>query len=61
MIGGQHHQVGARHLGANAVHAAWLEDHREDDNVSLADRLIGSALAEPVSRTWKGFWRRRAA
>jgi transposase-like protein len=61
MIGGQHHRVGARHLGAYAVHAAWLEDHRDEDNGSLADRLIGAALAEPVSRVWKGYWQRRAA
>lgn len=61
MIGGQHHKVGARHLGAYAVHAAWLEDHRDESNGALADRPIGRALAVPVSRTWKGYGRRRAA
>ena len=40
MIGGQHHKVGAQHLGAYAVHAAWLEDHRDRSNGALADRLI---------------------
>ena len=35
MIGGQHHRVGAQHLGAYAVHAAWLEDHRDQSNGAL--------------------------
>jgi len=61
MIGGQHHKVGGAHLGAYAVHAAWLEDHRDESNGALADRLVGRALAAPVSRDWKGYWQRRAA
>lgn len=61
MISGQHHRVGARHLEAYAVHAAWLEDHRDQSNGALTERLIGNALAAPVSRTWKGYWQRRAA
>ena len=60
MISGQHHRVGEQHLGAYAVHAAWLEDHRES-NGALVDRLISRALAVPVSRGWKGYWQRRAA
>jgi transposase-like protein len=61
MIGGQHLKVGGRYLGAYAAHAAWLEDHREESNGRLADRLVGEALAAPVSRAWKGYWQRRAA
>ena len=61
MVGGQHHIVGGRLLGAYAAHAAWLEDHRGQGNGALADRLIGGALAAPVSRTWKGYWRQRVA
>ena len=61
MVGGQHHKVGVRLLGAYAAHAAWLEDHRGQGNGALADRLIGRALAAPVSRTWKGYWRQRVA
>ena len=61
MVGGQHHKVGGRLLGAYAAHAAWLEDHRGQGNGALADRLIGKALAAPVSRTWKGYWRQRVA
>lgn len=61
MVGGQHHRVGHRHLGAYAAHAAWLEDHRGESNGMLADRLIGVALASPISRSWKGYWQRRAS
>ena len=46
---------------AYAAHAAWLEDHRGQGNGALADRLIGRALAAPVSRTWKAYWRQRVA
>lgn len=60
MIGGQHHKVGGRHLGAYATHAAWLEDHRHQSNGALANRLIAGALGSPVSRTWKGYWQRAA-
>lgn len=61
MIGGQHLRVEGRYLDAYAAHAAWLEDHRSESNGKLADRLIGGALAAPVSRMWKGYWQRRAA
>jgi hypothetical protein len=61
MIAGQHHKVGAQHLAAYAVHAAWLEDHRDQSNGALADRLIARALAAPVSQDWKGYWQRYAA
>ena len=61
MIGGQHLRVDGRYLDAYAAHAAWLEDHRSESNGALADRLIGGALAAPVSRVWKGYWQRRAA
>jgi transposase-like protein len=61
MIGGQHLRVEGRYLDAYAAHAAWLEDHRLESNGRLADRLIGGALAAPVSRAWKGYWQRRAA
>ncbi|MFX0543168.1 IS1595 family transposase [Roseovarius sp. S4756] len=61
MIGGQHLRVEGRYLNAYAAHAAWLEDHRSESNGTLADRLIGGALAAPISRAWKGYWQRRAA
>jgi|GEM_PF-3545477 len=59
MIGGRHLRVEGRYLDAHAAHAAWREDHRSESNGTLAERLIGGALAAPVSRTWKGYWQRR--
>jgi transposase-like protein len=56
MIRGQHHRVGVKYLGSYAAHAAWLGDHRMISNGGLADRLIGNALAIPVSGAWKGYW-----
>jgi len=61
MIRGQHHAVSGKYLGAYAGHAGWLEDHSNESNGVMADRLILGALAAPVSRTWAGYWQRRAA
>jgi transposase-like protein len=60
MIGGQHHKVSGRHLHAYAAHAAWLEDHRRQDNGALAHRALGLALAAPQSREWSGRWQARS-
>lgn len=60
MVRGQHHHVSGRYLHAYASHAAWLEDHRREDNGQLAGRALGLAMAAPVSRTWAGYWQRGA-
>src|SRR6187431_2308026 len=43
-----------------AAHAAWLEDHRRQSNGALVAQAIGNGLSAPVSRLWKGYWRRTA-
>ena len=58
MIRGQHHHVSPGNLGSYAIHAAWLEDHRRYSNGALVDAMIGNGFAAPVSRLWKGYWRR---
>ena len=58
MVEGQHHHVSPQHLHQYATHAAWLEDHRREDNGQLYHRALGLALAHPVSRDWKGYWQR---
>lgn len=60
MVDGQHHHVSPRHLHQYAAHAAWMEDHRRLDNGTLARRIVGLAMAHPVSRQWKGYWQRGA-
>ena len=61
MVRGQHHHVSARYLHQYANHAAWMEDHRRESNGALAGRVLGLAMAHPVSRNWKGYWQRHAA
>jgi len=58
MVEGQHHHVSPQYLSAYAAHAAWMEDHRREDNGQLCHRALGLALAHPVSRNWKGYWQR---
>jgi hypothetical protein len=58
MVSGQHHHVSPKYLHQYAAHAAWIEDHRRSDNGELAGRVLGLALSAPVSREWKGYWRR---
>jgi len=60
MVRGQHHHVSARYLHAYADHAAWIEDHRRLSNGVLAHRVVGLAMAHPVSRIWCGYWQRAA-
>jgi transposase-like protein len=59
MVQGQHHFVSPRHLHQYAAHAAWLEDHRREDNGTITKRIVGLGLAHPVSRNWKGYWQGR--
>jgi transposase-like protein len=60
MVEGQHHSVSPQYLGQYAAHAAWMEDHRRDDNGANARQTVHLAMAHPVSRQWKGYWQRAA-
>lgn len=60
MVSGQHHHVSPRYLYAYANQAAWLEDHRNEANGELAARAATCAMHSPVSRTWAGYWQRKA-
>jgi transposase-like protein len=60
MVEGQHHHVSPRYLHQYAGHAAWVEDHRRQDNGGLVRRALGLALAHGVSRNWCGYWQRAA-
>lgn len=56
---GQHHHIGAQYLGRYAAEMAWREDHRRQSNGGQVNRLLGLALAQPVSVDWSGYWQRR--
>jgi hypothetical protein len=47
MVRGQHHHVSARYL--HHTPSPLLEDHRTLDNGAIVKRLIGLAMAHPVS------------
>jgi hypothetical protein len=49
-----------QYLYQYANEAAWREDNRRQANGTLHHLALGAALHSPVSRTWKGYWQRRA-
>lgn len=59
MVEGQHHHVSPQHLHAYATHAAWMEDHRREDNGKLFSRAGILMTGNPVSSEWKGRWQKR--
>lgn len=52
--------VSPQYLHQYANHAAWLEDYRRTDNVTLAKIMASNAMGSPVSRNLKGYWQRAA-
>jgi transposase-like protein len=58
---GTHHHISGKYLAAYATEMAWREDNRRLSNGEQYLMATGAALAHPVSRTWKGYWQRRAA
>lgn len=58
---GVHHHISGRYLSAYANEMAWREDNRRVSNGEQYLMAVGSALAHPVSRQWKGYWQRAAA
>lgn len=58
MVRGIHHHVSPQYLSQYANHAAWLEDHRRVDNGGLVSKVLGNAMAAPVSRQFAGYWQR---
>ena len=55
---GIHHHVRGRYLHAYAGEMAWREDYRRTSNGEQYLKVVGAALAHPVSRSWKGYWQR---
>lgn len=58
---GTHHHIAGAYLSAYAMEMAWREDNRRVSNGEQFLLVIGSALAHPVSRQWRGYWQRAAA
>jgi transposase-like protein len=55
---GTHHHIAGPYLGSYAREMVWREDNRRVSNGDQAHRVVWSAMASRVSRTWKGYWQR---
>ncbi|MEX2455412.1 MAG: IS1595 family transposase, partial [Rhodospirillaceae bacterium] len=58
---GTHHHVSGKYLHQYAREMAWREDHRREANGEQFMKIVGAAMAHPVSENWKGYWQRSAA
>jgi transposase-like protein len=58
---GTHHHIAGPYLGAYAAEMDWREDNRRVSNGDQYRAIVSAATTHPVSRTWKGYWQRRAA
>lgn len=58
---GIHHHIAGRHLSAYAAEMAWREDRRRTSNGDQFLSVTNAALNSPMSRTWRGYWHRKAA
>ncbi len=56
---GIHHHISGRYLAAYASEMAWREDNRRISNGEQFLQVSAAALAQPVSRQWKGYWQRK--
>lgn len=61
VVKGTHHHIAGPYTEGYANEVCWREDHRRTRANEQHDLMLGSALAHPVSRQWKGYWQRRQA
>ena len=57
---GTHHHVTGPYLCAYAIEMAWRDDTRRKPNCDQYLMVASAALANRVSRQWKGYWQRSA-
>jgi len=55
---GTHHHISGQYLQSYANEMAWREDYRRVSNGEQFAMIVGAALAQGVSRQWKGYWQR---
>jgi transposase-like protein len=56
---GVHHKLAGPFLGAYADEMSWREDNRRTSNGELYLMATNAAAKHPVSKQWKGYWRKR--
>jgi hypothetical protein len=54
---GIHHRMAGRYLDWYVADLAWREDMRKHPTSWLCRSVLAKALAHPVSRNLKGYWR----
>jgi len=57
---GTHHHIAGPYLAAYAAEMDWREDNRRVANGDQYRAIVAAAAAHPVSRQWKGYWRRHS-
>ncbi|QEX25054.1 DDE transposase [Hypericibacter adhaerens] len=57
---GTHHRISGAYIGAYANEMAWRENMRRTANGSQWRKVMGAAMAHPVSGKWAGYWQRSA-
>jgi transposase-like protein len=55
---GIHHRISGQYLAAYAAEMDWREDNRRVSNGAQFNMMIAATMAHPVSRNWKGYWKR---
>lgn len=58
---GQYHHMSGRYLIRYAHEMAYRHSRRQIDNGAIYKEMAELGLSHPISRDWKGYWRRRAA
>jgi ISXO2-like transposase domain len=58
---GMHHHIAGPYLQSYSSEIAWREDNWRRSNGELYLAMADAALKHPVSRQWKGYWRRQSA
>ncbi|MFC4349493.1 IS1595 family transposase [Kordiimonas lipolytica] len=57
---GQYHRISNRYLSQYASEIAYRSDRKRVDNGTVFSEVTEMALATPASRTWIGYWQKRA-
>jgi transposase-like protein len=58
---GVYHRLAGPYLQGYADEIGWREDYRRIDNGRQFSAMLKTVTRTPVSKSWKGYWQRRAS